>query len=161
MQRGYECDRKCCKLKTCNYFMELPTLISHMYHQQQRVTQLVKNYCLKTDLWQSGTTLACLGGKAGGSGGVGEQSLLRVVSGHVPGRTGCGIKVIMPMLVKCVIGVSYGVDQTIVQHLGGTCRGMPRSQHIQHMPRSQHIQHMPRSQHINTCQGVSTCSTCQ
>ncbi len=53
---------------------------------------------------------------------MGKQSLLRVVSGHVPGRTGCGIKVVMPMLVKCIIGVSYGVDQTIVQHLGGTCR---------------------------------------
>ncbi len=85
------------------------------------------------DYWQHGTIMACLGGEAGGSGGVGEQSLLRVVSGHVPGWTGCGIKVIMPMLVKCIIGVGYGVDQTIVQHLGGTCRA---------------------------CQGVSTSSTC-
>ena len=78
--------------------------------------------------------MACLGGEAGGSGGVGEQSLLRVVSGHVPGRTGCGVKVVMPMLVKGVIGVGYGVDQTVVQHLGGSCRA---------------------------CQGVSTSSTCQ
>ncbi len=77
--------------------------------------------------------MTCLGGEAGGSGGVGEQSLLRVVSVHVPGRTGCSIKVVMPMLVKCVVGVSYGVDQTIVQHLGGSCR---------------------------VCQGVSTSSTC-
>ena len=77
--------------------------------------------------------MACLGGEAGGSGGVGEQSLLRMVSGHVPGRTGCGVKVVMPMLVKGVIGVGYGVDQTIVQHLGGSCRA---------------------------CQGVSTSSTC-
>ncbi len=64
---------------------------------------------------------------------MGKESLLRVVGVHVPGRTGCGIKVVMPMLVKCIIGVGYGVDQTIVQHLGGSCRA---------------------------CQAVSTSSTC-
>ena len=64
---------------------------------------------------------------------MGKQSLLRVVSVHVPGRTGCGVKVVVPMLVKCVIGVGYGVNQTIVQHLGGSCRA---------------------------CQAISTSSTC-
>lgn len=67
------------------------------------------------------TGIAYLGGEVGGSGGVGEQTLLGVVSGHVPGGACCGVKVIVPMLVVSVVGVVNCVDQTIVEHLGWSC----------------------------------------
>ena len=59
--------------------------------------------------------------KAGGSGWVGEQPSLGVVGAHVPRRACCGIKVVVPVFVKGVIGVGHSVDQPIVKHLGGSC----------------------------------------
>ena len=53
---------------------------------------------------------------------MGEHASLGVVSGHVPGGAGCGVKVIMPVLVKGVVGVGYGVDESIVQHLRWSCK---------------------------------------
>ena len=62
-----------------------------------------------------------LGGEAGGSGGVGEHTPLGVVCGHVPRGACCSVKVIVPVLVKGVVGVIHSVDQTIVEHLWRSC----------------------------------------
>lgn len=52
---------------------------------------------------------------------MGEQAPLGAVSAHVPGGACGGIKVIVPVLVKSVVGVGYSVDQAVVQHLWGVC----------------------------------------
>ena len=52
---------------------------------------------------------------------MGEHTPLGVVCGHVPRGAGCGVEVIMPMLVKGVVGVIYSVDQPIMEHLGRSC----------------------------------------
>lgn len=59
--------------------------------------------------------------KAGGSGRVGKQPPLGVVCAHVPRRACCGIKVIVPVLVKGVVRVGHSVDEAIVKHLGRSC----------------------------------------
>ena len=50
-----------------------------------------------------------------------KKARLGVVCGHVPWGTCCGIKVIVPVLVKGVVGVGYVVDQAVVQDLGWSC----------------------------------------
>ena len=60
---------------------------------------------------------------------MGKQTLLGSVSGEIPWRAGCGIKVIVPVLVESVVGVGYGVYQPIVQHLWGSCIAREHSQH--------------------------------
>lgn len=50
-----------------------------------------------------------------------KHTPLGVVCSQVPGRTCCGIKVIVPVLVKCIVGVVHCVDQTIMEHLGRSC----------------------------------------
>ena len=67
---------------------------------------------------RTATHLAC---EVGGSWGVGEHTPFGVVRGHVPGGACCGVKVIVPVLVKSVVGVFYCVDQSIVEHLGWSC----------------------------------------
>ena len=62
-----------------------------------------------------------LGSEAGGSGGMGEHTPLGVVCVHVPGGACCGVKVIMPVLVKGVVGVVHRVDQTVMEHLRRSC----------------------------------------
>ena len=52
---------------------------------------------------------------------MGEQTPFGVVIGHVPGGACCGIKIIVPVLVKGVVGVLHGIDQTIMEHLGRSC----------------------------------------
>lgn len=64
---------------------------------------------------------ANLGSEAGGSGGMGEHTPLGAVCGHVPGGACRGIKVIMPVLVKGVVGVIHSVNQPIVEHLRRSC----------------------------------------
>ena len=53
-----------------------------------------------------------------------EHTPLGVVSGHVPRRAGRGVKVIVPVLVKSVVGIGYFIDQAIVQDLGWSCSSM-------------------------------------
>lgn len=52
---------------------------------------------------------------------MGKQTLLGVVCGHVPGGACCGVKVIVPVLVKGVVGALHRVDQPVVKHLGWSC----------------------------------------
>lgn len=62
-----------------------------------------------------------LGFEGGGSGGVGKEALLGVVCAHVPWGTSCCIKIVMPVLVKGVVGVGYCVNQAVVEDFRWSC----------------------------------------
>ena len=52
---------------------------------------------------------------------MGEHTPLGAVCRHVPGGACCGVKVVMPVLVKGVVGVVHSVNQTIMEHLRRSC----------------------------------------
>ena len=63
-------------------------------------------------------------------GRVGKEALLGPFWGEVPGGTGQGIKVLVPVLVELPGGALHLPLQAVVQHLRHGC--MPTQRHILH-----------------------------